>query len=957
MFGGNNNFTGFGAQPNNPQQGGLFGAAKPNTPGLFGAGSQQQTTGGLFGGNQQTAGGVFGGQQQQPNAFMQQPTQQQGLFGGQQQGNNAGLFGAQQQGQGQGLFGAQPQQQQQGMFGGQQQPQQNAGGLFGAQQQQPNTMGLFGGQQGQGTGAFGGMQQNNQTGLFGGNQQQQTTGLFGQANQQQQPANNMFGNTQATGTGLFGGASNTANSAFLGQQQPQQQSPFNATPAFGSTANTSIFGGGQNQQANTTSLFGGQQQQQQPTTGGLFNTFAPQQQQQQQQQQQTGLFQQGSPNTGSNNLFGATTFNSPAGTSNNKLGGTTWGVPTNLNTSPSIATTSVGTQVQPVKSKNSKLDAKHLVKCIAALDQFNGLSKEEIRINFIQSGGQQPPITQQPGQQPATGFGTTAGFKPVGNTGFGAQTSLPSFGGIASNNNIAQGTSLFGQTQPAGQTLFGQQQQAKPAFGATTGAFNQAGQGTSLFGQQPAQQGTSLFGATQPQQQATSLFGQQPAATGTSLFGQTTGFGQATTQPMTQPGTSLFGATQPAQSSLFGQTAQQPATSLFGQQPQQQQTSLFGQTTQPTSLFGQPQQQQSTLQFGGQPATTSLFGQPQAVAPTQFGAQNPSLFTPQPVAPAQTGFFNQPPATFAQLSNPLFQAPAGLDPTLQLLLPQLLLSYAINQPLAQQGQGSTDPNTNPAFDLLNKLTVLVNQLNPNQNQNQSSTTSAAATTPFDELMKEARTDRLSQQKKETEAVSSLFSDFEKEPGYYLETAAYPIYEPKKREESFSIHSIHKVPKKQDSMLSNDKNFRQAAKSYKASQAEGSRRISAVLADLPKVGSFSISPSLERLKGYSTDQMRNVEHLRVWNQFGEVEFLEPVTLLRLDLEAGIVITKDNIEITDRDLEDKRMRMTFRNFGNYANIKGEERDKIVKRMRKWIAKYDMREIKHDESTGDLIVEVDN
>ena len=53
----------------------------------------------------------------------------------------------------------------------------------------------------------------------------------------------------------------------------------------------------------------------------------------------------------------------------------------------------------------------------------------------------------------------------------------------------------------------------------------------------------------------------------------------------------------------------------------------------------------------------------------------------------------------------------------------------------------------------------------------------------------------------------------------------------------------------------------------------------------------------------------------------------------------------------------MRMTFRNFGNFANLKGEERDKILNRMRKWIAKYEMKEISHDEHTGDLVVEVDN
>jgi hypothetical protein len=405
-----------------------------------------------------------------------------------------------------------------------------------------------------------------------------------------------------------------------------------------------------------------------------------------------------------------------------------------------------------VKSKNSKLDAKHLVKCIAALDQFNGLSKEEIRISFIQSGGQQPALNQQ---QATTGFGTNTAFKPLG-TGLGGQTSLPSFGGLTSTNTLAPqtGNSLFGQTQqaqqPAGQNLFGQQ--AKPAFGQTnpapafgtaTPSFGQ--QGTSLFGQQqPAQQGTSLFGgATQPQQ-GTSMFGQTAATGTTSLFGQTAA------QPA---GTSLFGAApaQPAQTSLFGQPAQQ-TTSLFGQQPAQQTTSLFGQTAQQpsTSLFGAT----TPSLFGAQPASTSLFGQT-TPATTPIG-QSPSPFgATQQTPTAQPSFFNQPPSTFSQLSNPLFQG-QQMDPNLQMLLPQLLLNYALTQPQV----ANADSATNPTVDLLSKLTTLVNQLTVNQNQSQNNA-SATASTPFDDFMREAKTDRLLSQKKETENAYSLFSDFEK----------------------------------------------------------------------------------------------------------------------------------------------------------------------------------------------------
>jgi hypothetical protein len=78
--------------------------------------------------------------------------------------------------------------------------------------------------------------------------------------------------------------------------------------------------------------------------------------------------------------------------------------------------------------------------------------------------------------------------------------------------------------------------------------------------------------------------------------------------------------------------------------------------------------------------------------------------------------------------------------------------------------------------------------------------------------------------------------------------------------------VHKVPKKQESFLSTS-SHKQVARGYRATQEEGRKKINAVLADLPKIGSYSISPSLERLKGYTNDQLRSVEHVRIWNQYG------------------------------------------------------------------------------------------
>ena len=325
----------FGAQNNNLQQQqkgtGLFGAA--NTQGNMFGNTQPVTGGGLFGTNNaaQNTGGLFGTQPTNPaTGFMSQPTQGQGLFGNQQQQQQqqpnamgGGLFGNSNPAPQGGIFGNGNTQANTmgggGIFGGQQQNPIQGGGLFGQQQQQQQP------QTGMAGGLFG--IQTTAGGMIGGQQQNSGTGLFGQQNNQQQQ-------------GPFGAASSNANQAFLANQQ---------NPVGGN-----LFGA----PSNGTGIFGNQQTTPSSSAGGLFNSFAP-------------------ANTANqtNNLFGNqqnTAFNA-----NNKLGGTSWGVPTTLTSNPSGLVNPAGAQpMQPVRSKNTKLDQKHQVKCISALDQFNGLCKE-----------------------------------------------------------------------------------------------------------------------------------------------------------------------------------------------------------------------------------------------------------------------------------------------------------------------------------------------------------------------------------------------------------------------------------------------------------------------------------------------------------------------------------------------------------------------------------------------------
>lgn len=773
LFGGSNNQSAGMFNNNKPNNGaGLFGSiAQSNNSAFSGAqnnsnafvAAQNSQGNGLFGGNNnsnQGTGSFFNSQQPtnnaQNNIFGAPPAQQpsNGIFGAPNNiQNNGGIFGAAQQNNGNGSGSG-------GIFGAPQNSvQNNGGGIFGNSTQ---PTGMLNQNQNQGIGMF----TTNQTNPSPFGVTSSTTGFL--QNNNQQPNKNNTGS-------LFGNMSTNANNAFLGAQS-------NTNP-LGSNTATNLFGANQANQTQASPFMNNTQQNTPNNNGtGLFNTFSNSNSSPLSSFGQPATNNFGQQNNNSNfgqstnatsNLFGANN-------NNNKLGGTAWGIPTNLTTNSSTnANQQIVASVQPVRSKNSKLlDQKHLIKSIAALDQFYGLSKEEIRISYIQSGGQQ--IIQQNNGSPATNNMNSA-FKTGSSNNGPGQVSLPAFGtssnlfgattnnlGANNQNNMAK-PSLFASQAPQTNT-FGQVGSLFAGQGNATGQLNN----TTLLGQPVT---NSLFDQNNQQQQplTTSLFGQ----TNTPSLNPTSSFGGLQTQAQG----SLFGQNPQQTNSLFGNTSNQ--NSLLGTvNSQQQQSSLFGNTSnalvggllgQNNSIWNNTQGQIGATQQQGslfsQPATQgSLFGQSQG--PSTFGQtsvlnQNPlstqqpgSLFNPQPnlANPATNSFLNPNPLgmtqtgslgvqptqaisnVFSQLASPLVPM-APMDQNLQLLLPQMLLALAL-------GNNQNNPsNQNITLDLVSKLTnMIANNNNNDKNLNNSSNNNNYKTnadnsygsyglTPFDMLMK------------------------------------------------------------------------------------------------------------------------------------------------------------------------------------------------------------------------------
>ena len=347
------------------------------------------------------------------------------------------------------------------------------------------------------------------TGLFGASQPAATTG-FGATS-----GTTGFGSTN-TGGGLFGAAKPATGGLFGATSTPAAQTGGglfgnSGTTGFGATNTASTGFGAANNNNNTTGggLFGSTNTTT-PAGGGLFGAKPA----------TTGTGAFGSTTTGG---FGAnnTATNTGGGLFGNTAGqtNTTGGGLFGNNQQQQPATTGFGANTgfgAQAQNTGGGLFG-------AAKPATGGLFGSSTPAASTGTGGGLFGNTST--QPAATGFGTTNTAQPAAGGLFGAKPAATT-GGLFGNTNTAQpgntGGGLFGlggttQTQqPAtGGGLFGslgQSTQQKPnsLFGAS-----QPAAGTSLFGGQNNQQSGGLFGASTAQQQP------QAGGLGSSLFGAT----------------------------------------------------------------------------------------------------------------------------------------------------------------------------------------------------------------------------------------------------------------------------------------------------------------------------------------------------------------------------------------------------------------------------------------------------
>jgi hypothetical protein len=117
--------------------------------------------------------------------------------------------------------------------------------------------------------------------------------------------------------------------------------------------------------------------------------------------------------------------------------------------------------------------------------------------------------------------------------------------------------------------------------------------------------------------------------------------------------------------------------------------------------------------------------------------------------------------------------------------------------------------------------------------------------------------------------------------------------------------------------------------------------------LSKIG-YKTSPDYIEICRMPKRELMNVKNFKIFNEFGEVEFLAPVNLIEVNLDEEINIEKYSIEINDNPKLKKPKKCTLKKF----KLNG--KDEIIEELKKQIKLNKGEFIKYDENKGELIWE---
>lgn len=88
------------------------------------------------------------------------------------------------------------------------------------------------------------------------------------------------------------------------------------------------------------------------------------------------------------------------------------------------------------------------------------------------------------------------------------------------------------------------------------------------------------------------------------------------------------------------------------------------------------------------------------------------------------------------------------------------------------------------------------------------------------------------------------------------------------EESYQLKNRYKPSSRKPDPLG-EGNYRVISRSYKAAQEQARKKYTPTADELPEVGNYIISPSFEKIKNLTVNQLKKVDKVKISNSFGSI----------------------------------------------------------------------------------------
>ena len=104
------------------------------------------------------------------------------------------------------------------------------------------------------------------------------------------------------------------------------------------------------------------------------------------------------------------------------------------------------------------------------------------------------------------------------------------------------------------------------------------------------------------------------------------------------------------------------------------------------------------------------------------------------------------------------------------------------------------------------------------------------------------------------------------------------------------------------------------------------------------------------------ELSQVSGFTVRNKHAEVKFLDPISLVGVNIDEVITLLPSSVDISKEIFKcgPKRTLIKYFNFGDLKNVVDpEKKQKVIRSMEKWLRKMDVELVRMDSNEGEVTI----